>query len=158
LALPGILLAIHWLGFLFMCLDPKNQGQSKKMLTLGLWICPGLSVLLGCLTLGTGLGWEPDVSQLITLFMGILFMLIGNYMPKCTRNYTIGIKIPWTLDSEENWNATHRFAGRVWLAGGLLLIPFAFLKAAVPAMLGILLVITLAPIVYSWRFHRKENS
>ena len=60
--------------------------------------------------------------------IGVLFMIIGNYLPKCKQNYTMGIKLPWTLDDEENWNRTHRFAGFLWVAGGVVIAINAFLK------------------------------
>jgi uncharacterized membrane protein len=129
-------------------------------MTLVFWLCPMLSVLLGCLILGSGMGWEPDVTVIVPLVLGILFVAIGNYLPKCTRNYTIGIKIPWTLDSEENWNATHRLAGKLWVAGGILLLPCAFLPAPWQgiAMLVVLLVISTVPVIYSWQFSKEEKA
>ena len=158
IGLPGILLALHWICVLATNLDPKNKNQHQKPMTLVLWIVPILSVLLGTLTLGTALGWEPDVSMLMPLFMGVLFLFIGNYMPKCTHNYTIGIKIPWTLNSEENWNATHRFAGKVWFIGGFLMMLCGFLPGIWMAVgvCVLVLILVVIPIVFSWRFYKKE--
>ena len=50
----------------------------------------------------------------------LLFIVIGNYLPKIKQNNTIGIRIVWTLQDEENWNATHSFSGRIWRASGIL--------------------------------------
>ena len=159
IGLPAIVLALHWICVLATYLDPKNKNQNKKAMTLVLWICPVITVLLSTLTLGSALGWQPNVSMIMPVLLGILFMVIGNYLPKCTRNYTIGIKIPWTLNSEENWNATHRFAGKIWFIGGLLILPCGFLPEFWPVITFgvILLAMVVLPIVYSGRFHRKEN-
>ena len=159
IGLPAIVLALHWVCVLATYLDPKNKNQNKKAMTLVLWICPVISVLCGSLSLGSGLGWQPNVLHIMFLFSGILFMVIGNYLPKCAPNFTIGIKIPWTLNSEENWNATHRFAGKIWFVGGLLILPCGFLPKFWPAIAfgAILLAMVVVPIVYSGRFHRKEN-
>ena len=54
--------------------------------------------------------------------MGLVFIIIGNYLPKCKQNYTVGIKLPWTLNSEENWNKTHRLAGYVFMLCGIMQI------------------------------------
>ena len=158
-ALPAVLLVVHWVCILVTHMDPRNGNQGKKIMGLMLWICPVLSVLLGSLSLGSAVGWAPNINMILPLFMGILFVAIGNYLPKCAWSYTVGIRIPWTLDSEENWNATHRFAGKIWVGGGLLMLVCAFLPEiwSVIAMVGIMLVITIVPMIYSWRFYRKEK-
>ena len=50
----------------------------------------------------------------------LLFIVIGNYLPKIKQNNTIGIRIVLTLQDEENWNATHSFSGRIWRTSGIL--------------------------------------
>ncbi|MFU2362855.1 MAG: SdpI family protein [Clostridiales bacterium] len=50
----------------------------------------------------------------------LLFIVIGNYLPKIKQNNTIGIRIVLTLQDEENLNATHSFSGRIWRASGIL--------------------------------------
>jgi hypothetical protein len=106
--------------------------------------------------LALGLEFSPVVWTLVP--MGLLFLIIGNYMPKTRMNATMGIKIYWTYTSEENWNATHRIAGKLWVIGGILMLFCSFLPLgwAVAAMFGILLFMVLIPVVYSWRFYKKE--
>jgi uncharacterized membrane protein len=152
--MPCVLLALHWVCVLVTTMDPKNKNQSKKPMLLVLWICPVLSLLLNIMTLGTALGWAFDVIPLMMLFTGALFMAIGNYLPKCTHSYTIGIKIPWTLNSEENWNRTHRLAGRIWLVGGLAIMLTGFV-GGVWLFLPIVLTMVLAPFIYSYILHQK---
>ena len=93
------------------------------------------------------------------LLVGLLFVVIGNYLPKCKQNYTIGIKIPWTLNSEENWNKTHRFAGFVWVIGGVLFCIMGFVAEELLVFLLPLEVILLAcvPTVYSWLLAKKQQ-
>jgi len=86
--------------------------------------------------------------------VGLVLAIVGNYLPKCKQSYTIGIKIPWTLSSEENWNRTHRFAGRIWVAGGLLLMLTGFV-GGFWIFLGVVLVMVFAPCIYSYILHRK---
>lgn len=152
--LPGILLALHWLCVLGTAADPKKRNHSEKLLHLVLWIIPALSVVLGTVTYLTALGQPVRIEVLLPLLTGLLFTIIGNYMPKCKQNYTIGIKIPWTLESEENWNRTHRFAGRLWFLGGLLIIATSFL-GNVWIFLTITLVMAFIPFPYSYALHRK---
>ena len=79
---------------------------------------------------------------------------MGNYLPKCQQNYTIGIKIPWTLNSEENWNRTHRFAGRLWVVCGLALMLTGFF-GGFWIFFAVVLLMVLAPLAYSYALHRK---
>ena len=65
-----------------------------------------------------------DIENLFMAFIyygtGLMFMVIGNYLPKVKQNNTIGIRVVWTLQDEENWSATHRFSGKIWVASGIL--------------------------------------
>jgi len=87
-------------------------------------------------------------------------MAIGNYMPKTKMNSTMGIKVPWAYSSEENWTATHRFAGKVWVIGGLLMLLGVVLpeSASVVLMFAAIVVLCVLPLWYSWRFYRKERA
>ena len=85
--------------------------------------------------------------------LGIIFVILGNYLPKAKQNYTFGYKIPWTLNSEENWNKTHRLAGWIMVIAGIIFIINAFfLFEWVPAVLTVL---ALAPVVYSYLLYKK---
>ena len=155
---PLIMLAFHWLCVLFTVLDPGNRGRNKKITALVLWIIPLINTLsyFGLYALNLGLEFSPVACTMVP--MGILLAVIGNYMPKTRMNSTVGIKIPTTYSSEENWNATHRFAGKLWVTGGVLLIPLGFVPHgwAVALMFADLMVITLVPMAYSWRYYKKE--
>ena len=82
-----------------------------------------------------------------------MFIIIGNYLPKARQNYTIGIKIPWTLANEENWNRTHRLAGYLWMICGILMILIS-LTRFVPAEW--LLIMVLVPCIYSFWLHAEK--
>jgi len=152
--LPAFLLAVHLICVFATGADPKNRQVSNKMYTLVLWICPVVSLLCGFLTYGHALGYKIEVNTILPLFVGIVFILIGNYMPKTTRNYTMGIKVPWTLNSDENWNKTHRFAGMLWVAGGVLVLIASFLKAII-LLPVIIIVCAVLPMVYSYVYYKK---
>ena len=155
---PLLILAVHWLCILATALDKSNKERNQKLQSIVLWIIPLISNLCSGCMFALALGWEfsPVVWTLVP--MGILFTVIGNYLPKTRMNATMGIKIYWTYTSEENWNATHRMAGKLWVIGGILMLFCSFfpLGWAVAAMFGILLFMVLIPVVYSWRFYKKE--
>ena len=157
--LPLFLLAIHWLGVWMTGQDRRNRNQNEKVLQMMFWIAPAISLFGIGSTYASALGQTLPIDRLALLLLGIIFTMIGNYLPKCRQNYTIGIKIVWTLSDEENWNATHRLAGKLWMAGGLLLMLCAFLPGTalrwvLPVVLGIMVAI---PIVYSWWFSRRQK-
>ena len=84
---------------------------------------------------------------------------MGNYMPKVSQNRTLGIKIYWTLANEENWNKTHRLAGRIWVAGGVVMLATAFLpiKWIIGILLALVLVMILVPYLYSYRIYNEHK-
>ena len=154
--LPLILLGVHWLCALATFFgDPKKQNHADKVLHLVLWIIPVMSILLHSFVYAAALGVEVNVDLIMPVFMGLLFVIIGNYLPKCKQNYTIGIKIPWTLNSEENWNKTHRFAGILWVIGGFAIMVTGFF-GGFWVLLPIILLMSFAPMVYSFLLFRKS--
>ena len=157
--LPGLILVIHWICILGTHADPKRRNQSGKLKQLLIWFCPVLSVLLSVVTLGTAMGGYFPIERILPVFVGVLFVIIGNYLPKCRQNYAIGIRLSWALDSEENWNATHRIAGFVSVIGGVLLLLSVFLPVGwiVGMFLAVLLAVILVPTVYSYCYYRKHR-
>lgn len=155
---PLILLALFWLCVVFTARDPGNRNQNGKVLSAVLWIVPILSLLVSAGIYFVSFGKEFEMPAVIFALLGVMFLLLGNYMPKCRQNSTIGIKIKWTLANEENWNATHRFGGKVWVLCGLAMLACIFLplKTAVYVMLGVIAVAVLLPFIYSWLFHKKQ--
>ena len=156
---PGIMAALNLLCILVTGLDHKNKGQNKKVFGLVFWIVPVMSVLLCVIVYLTALGVSVNTLNIVVAAMGILFAFIGNYMPKSKLNYTIGIKIIWTLESEANWLATHRLAGKVWLIGGIVLAlsSFAPVAALVWITISVLLLMVAIPFVYSYLHFRRHE-
>ena len=82
--------------------------------------------------------------------------MIGNYLPKTKQSYTMGIRLPWTLQSEENWNRTHRLSGFLWVAAGAAFILLSLLRLWNIWLLGaLLLALIFVPIGYSYFLHKK---
>ena len=158
--MPFVLLGFQWLCFFLTRLDPKHKDKSPKLMGLVLWIIPVMNLLLNVIVYLAALDREVNIEVVIPLFFGALFVVIGNYLPKCEPSYTVGIKLPWTLEDEQNWNATHRLAGWLWVAGGLLIMPCTLLPpvAAFAVMMGILLVMLIIPTVYSYRYYKKHKN
>lgn len=152
--LPAILLGFQWVCALGTFMDPKRANHAGKILHLIFWMIPAISLVVNVLTYTAAFDMDVPVGAVMCVFMGLLFVIIGNYMPKCKQNYTIGIKIPWTLNSEENWNRTHRFAGRLWVVCGLITIATGFLSKFWLFLILVFLMI-IVPMAYSYILHRK---
>ena len=159
IGLPLILTGIHLICSFATFIDPNSTRISQKMLGIVLWICPVISLLGSGYVLATALGHTQDfpTGTVVSLLLGGLFLYIGNYLPKCTQNYTIGIKLPWTLADEANWNATHRFGGWVWTIGGVVILGTC-LWSSVFLTIGTLAVMALAPTVYSFVYYLRHRN
>lgn len=152
--MPLILLFAHVLCVGITSQDPKIENMNEKMLALILWICPVVSVFVTVTVYGHALGYDMNVEKLAMVLVALMFVIIGNYLPKCKPNYTVGIKLPWTLDSEENWNRTHRLAGFVWVIGGLVMLVNAFVGVEW-LMPVVMLVLVFVPTGYSFLYYLK---
>lgn len=157
---PLIMLAVQWLCVLVTAKDPGNKNRNKKMQKLVLWIIPVISNLSSGLMYALALGVTFSISNFMVVFLGLMFVVMGNYLPKCRQNSTIGIKVPWAYTSEENWNATHRFGGKLWVIGGLVialcgLIPGEF---GMYIMLIAIFVLAFLPMIYSYCYYRKQKA
>lgn len=155
-ALPLFLLVLHWVCVLATSADPKSKNHSDKMLSIAFWICPVISLLIGSIVYTYSMGIDIDIILIMMLFFGVLFIVIGNYLPKCKQNYTIGIKISWTLNDEENWNYTHRISGKLWVAGGVIILLTAIFKQ-VRIFVGITALMVIIPFLCSYLYYRKKN-
>lgn len=154
--MPFMMLGFHLLCFFGTRLDPKKQNISDIVMKLVLWIIPCLTVLVTSLSYSHALGKNVKAGFWIMMFMGIIFILIGNYLPKCKQSYTMGIKLPWTLSSEENWNKTHRLGGKLWVAAGVIMMLTSYFEN-VFIMLSIVFIAVIVPTVYSYTLFTKEN-
>ena len=153
-ALPALMLAMQWVCLFACTADPKYENYNPKMIKMALWVCPGIGLILSTMVYSAALGYEIPIEVIMPLLMGAMFMVIGNWLPKCQQTYTMGIKLPWTLASEENWNATHRFGGKVWFFGGIAAMLSA-LFGNFWILLGILILMCILPTVYSYRYFIK---
>lgn len=159
-ALPGFMAAMHLLCVVATALDPKAEHHAEKVLDLVFCIVPVMSVFVSGMVYAAALGVKVDVGTWTLALCSVLFILIGNYLPKCRRNYTIGIKVPWTLDSDENWNVTHRFAGKVWVTGGFILLIVSFLPGELKPWIYVpgSMLMAVLPVCRSYLYYKSHST
>lgn len=120
------------------------------------WIVPAVSLICCIPDYGIALGMKIDITLIVHILLGLIFIIMGNYMHKVKQNYTVGIKLPWTLDSEENWNRTHRLASWLWVLGGIAWIVNGVVRLSLGIVtLVILFAVAVIPMIYSWLLYRK---
>ena len=158
--LPLMMLGFHIVIFFATRLDKQNRGHNEKVMNLMGLIFPVMSIVNSVIIYAHAMDLELNLSMLLFPMLGLLFIAMGNWMPKIKQNSTLGIKIKWTLYNEENWNKTHRVAGFAWVIGGVIFCLMGFVAEKALLFLLPLEVILLAcvPTVYSWNLARKQRA
>ncbi|MBQ8590952.1 MAG: SdpI family protein [Firmicutes bacterium] len=158
IGLPMVLVGTHLICTLATLADPKKQNIGDKMFRLVLWICPVLSIFVNGGVYLYSLGFPVDMGRICMIMVSVVFLIVGNYMPKCRQNYTVGVKTPWALADVENWNKTHRLAGWLWILSGVLMGIAAFLnKMNMAIMLGLILMAAFVPMIYSYVYYVRHG-
>jgi uncharacterized membrane protein len=143
-------------------IDPKKYALKQRGTFLK--IAMAVIVFMSCIGLFV-LHWTATQHtvglNLFLVMMGLLFAYIGNVMHTIKPNYFAGFRLPWTLESEENWKATHMLVSKLWFGGGILIAILAlFIKPFVMffVMLGIMLIMIVIPVIYSYKYFKKEKA
>ena len=156
--LPLFLLLVHLFVIFVIGRDPKNSAMTEKMVRVIYWLTPIVSLSISYLIYSKALGSTTNPSVFVSALLGLIFVIMGNYMPKLKVNHTVGIRLPWTLQSEDNWHKTHRLAGKLWVLGGLILLLEAGLQFAISYVLVlVILAIVFIPVMYSYQLSRKNR-
>ena len=143
-------------------IDPKKQIQKMggKYDTLKFIITTFMS-LLALFIIYTAKNQTLTDPDYILLGCGVLFLILGNYFKTLKANYFIGIRTPWTLESESVWKATHKLAGKIWFLGGLLIILSCLIldgKTNFIVFMCITAIMVLVPVLYSYLLFRKQEA
>jgi len=143
-------------------IDPKKQIQKmgKKYDTLK-WIITTFMSVLALFIIYTAKNQSIANPNYILLLFGVLFIIFGNYFKTIKANYFIGIRTPWTLESESVWKETHKLGGKIWFAGGLLIILSCLIvnkEINFIIFMSITAIMVLVPVVYSYVLFKKQNA
>jgi len=153
----------YFLMLLLPRIDPRRHINLSDIHYTGirLLLTVFIALLNGFIIQSSLLGGIANTSFLFGLLGGV-FAGFGWLFRDLKPNYFIGIRTPWTLESEEVWYSTHRFGAKVWMAGGILLaigsMFFTHSSGYLPLFFGVLLVMVILPVYYSWRYFKNESS
>ncbi len=151
---PLLIIWIYLMMVLIPLVDPKRQNYVRFEGAYRLLRSALVLFLSGtwAITILTGLGYSLNVGMIMKGGIGLLFLLIGSVMGQIRFNYFVGIRTPWTLADERVWLTTHRFGSRIWVLGSLLILLGSSISGLWGAIffIGILLMMTLGPIIFSY--------
>lgn len=161
LALTSVIALFIYLLFTNITrIDPKKKaalsGDAFRKISIALVI---LIAALNCMLVAASREQFFPFSRLMPVLLGLLFAYLGNRMLNIRPNYFFGIRTPWALENENNWKATHRLGGKLFFAGGFLIVIAAFALPphfTGPALLVIIGTMTLIPVVYSYYYFRQH--
>ncbi|WP_051531368.1 SdpI family protein [Clostridiisalibacter paucivorans] len=117
-------LIIYLLMYIVPNIDPKRESykKHKKAYMATIYVVTLFLITLHWLSILVALGYSIDISLVVRIGIGIMFIVLGNYMGQIRHNYLFGIKNPWTLANEKVWRKTHRFGGYLFMIVGLLFV------------------------------------
>jgi uncharacterized membrane protein len=163
---PGILGAVSLLVYFLLTnlksIDPlryqkANDGIFHAFAFAMVVFITGLNTIIIYSSTHT----EVPVTKWIIGLVGMGMGMIGLFMPKLKQNYFAGFRLPWTLSSEANWDATHKIAGKWWFIGGMLQMLSGIIfdgKVSLILFLSLMACMVAIPVIYSYRFFKKETS
>ena len=162
LSLFTLSILVYYMFINIYRIDPKKYAVENKgrLQRIGFAVTVFMAAIT-CMIIYSGIHGNSrlDIS-LILGGVGLLFAIIGNYMPNMKPNYFAGFRLPWTLENADNWKKTHALAGKLWFAGGLLLAVVCLLtpaKAGLIIFFSVIAIITVIPFIYSYRLHKKQK-
>ena len=162
LLIPFLLPLLTYLIFLVVPkIDPKGkiEKMGNKYQSIKLVITLFMSIL-ALYILYTSYNPSSNPSYLI-LIVGGMIAMIGNYLKTMKPNYFIGIRTPWTLEHEDVWKDTHVLAGKLWFAGGIVMMICSLIfdmEASVIVCVTITVIISFIPIIYSYTQFKKYGA
>lgn len=154
-AIPLLLLVLHLLS---LWATLRAAGQNKA-LPVGLlcWIIPAICVVTEGMVYANALEIAMDIGLVVCLLMGLLFVALGNWLPKCRVNGVCGIRVPWTMNDPDIWARTHRVAGISMVACGVGILLGVWFEALRWAVFGLFFVAVLVPLAYSYVIYKKKQ-
>ncbi len=143
-------------------IDPKRGAVENRirLQRIGFAICVFIAAIL-CMIIYTSTHHVKKFNMhFIFAGIGLLFSFIGNYMYTFKPNYFAGLRLPWTLENEDNWRKTHQLAGKLFFAGGLLIAVICLFTPVIVSIIAfftICTIIVLIPCIYSYRLYKQQQ-
>jgi uncharacterized membrane protein len=159
--LPLVALGLWGLMRLLPRIDPRRQNYDKfqGMYELLIISVVGFLCVMHLGILAFSLGYPVAVDRLIMVCIGLLFIVLGNLLPRARPNWFVGIRTPWTLSNDRVWERTHRAGGYVFMLAGVAMIATIWLAPVytMHVVIGTAVFISLFVIGFSYFAWRQER-
>ena len=159
--IPILLLGMWALMKILPRIDPRGSNYAKFGGAFEAIIISLMLFMLGMhfAVLRAALGYPVQIDRVVPIGVGLLLIVIGNLLPRARPNWFVGIRTPWTLSSDRVWEKTHRFGGRVFVAGGILITITALLWVpwAHVVLFAAMVLIASSVLIYSYIEWKREQ-
>lgn len=159
--LPLVALGMYVLFMVMPYFDPKQRNvyRSKDLYFAALDMLSLLFALIFAGSLAAAFNPSLAIDKLVMVGVGMMLAVIGNYMGRAKRNWTVGARFSWTLADDEVWAKTNRLAGRLFMLAGLISVVSVFASAPWNFIVMLTAVLATVPItyVYSMLLYRKKH-
>lgn len=166
LLLPvSILSAVSIFVYLLLKVLPAIDPKRKVRYSVGVFKKLGFGLIVFMVALNIAIMYSTlhrnfNMQKIIFPLIGLLFTFLGNLMNSVKPNYFVGIRTPWTLENEDTWRKTHQLASKLWMVGGIVITAATLLATANIAsfiFIGVVMVITFIPVIYSYIYFKKHQ-
>lgn len=154
-------LGVYCLFRLITKIDPKKRtAQSQKIFNQIGFVSAAFITVINFAILVQAQSNTIDFTRFVLAITSLLLVFVGNVMHNLKPNYFLGVRTPWTLENEDNWRDTHRFASKLWFGGGLLAATLAIIlpKEYAPVVfISIVAILAVIPIGYSFLLFKRSQ-
>jgi len=156
-----VLLAVLFVVFLIIPrLDPKHENIEKFRSHFNGFILfmMGLFFYMELLAIAYNIGMHFHIVRWLVPAFALFFYYIGVLLSHARRNWFIGIRTPWTLESEHVWNKTHVLGAKLFKVAALLALVGVFFPVVAFWFVVIpVVVFAMWSIIYSYVAFREEK-
>lgn len=157
--MPGIIIFIYITLIVTPKIDPKKDNYQKFTGMYFIIMVATILILIAIQIITTlvALGYDINIPIIISELVGVLFIVVGNYLPRARQNFFVGVKTPWTLMNEVVWDKTHRLSSKVFVLAGIVFMISVFLPIAVQVyvIIATIALLVIIPIVSSYIFYKQ---
>lgn len=159
---PSIIFGIYILMTILPAIDPKwkNYRLFEGTYSILKSVLVLVFTAIYLITLLPAIGYNLRIDKVVPFVMSIMIIVMGNYMGRIKQNFFVGIKTPWTLNDNEIWTKTHRLAGKLWVAGGIVTAITSIVLSGIASFVTFMVVIlgvSFYPILHSYILFAKKK-
>lgn len=160
IGMPLLLLLLQAVLCIVNDLADKNKRANRKIIIASKWMIPVVSLVVNLMVILYSLGRASNISRPVCILLGVILIVLGNYLPKTKQNSTIGVRTKYTLGSEEIWNKASRITGYTMIVFGILFMVSAFLGslAAAVVLIAFIAAMLIVSFIYPYRLSKKHKT